>query len=732
MNANEILSALIKKPSGSSFPTSSLLGTQLTTSANQKVVSLSNGSKRTLRLKSENSIKNRRKRISNHTEADLNIGNLIYQLDLDQRAKEERQNQEQSNMNELMLAMDKELDSGNILWTEKYRPKKFIDLIGNERINSLILSWLNEWDFCTNQLGKKRKFNSEDEDQPNADPLKRPFKKFLLIHGPPGIGKTTIAHAICNQLGYSIHEINSSDERSGDIVKQKMINTLSGNDLKGKRGCLILDEADGASGKEGGILKFLINLSFKDKKGIEKYQQKGESKDLIKRPVILICNDVYSTSLDQIKPFCEIVTFKKPNKLDIKKRLIKICQLESQEVSSELLDDLIESMDGDLRNCINFLQFNSNASNIKNNLKDSQNSWYKILRDIFNRRLKVSKATQYSRVVESLDNIGDKLDRVVNGCFNGILQVENINLKNYCVCNEWMEFYDEIHHRGHLYEGMNKYESLVPLKVFQMLNEVGDGRDIDFKSKSEYEFKMAFLKVVEDVRYRNLNTSVSNLITYELGLLLKIVLQKTRQPRKLKHSADLVRDMGVMIESVKSNERFSREYTYRFRPDISLAAHASLDSCSKEMEILRDRLRDDWLNDKRQRDLDRERTKEAGSTQGRGASPGHDAAGATDQDDVRASRQPGEPKRKLTTVDFFRRQYGQFADADKDMRGAGISCSESTPARTTPPPEPALASASASPAARARFRIWVKYHEGFSNAVRKETSWRALFAPDTT
>ncbi|NOY21857.1 AAA family ATPase, partial [Shigella flexneri] len=53
----------------------------------------------------------------------------------------------------------------------------------------------------------------------NIDPLKRPRKKVLLIHGPPGIGKTTIAQCVCKQLGYEMHEINSSDERSGPAVK---------------------------------------------------------------------------------------------------------------------------------------------------------------------------------------------------------------------------------------------------------------------------------------------------------------------------------------------------------------------------------------------------------------------------------------------------------------------------------------------------------------------------------
>ena len=67
----------------------------------------------------------------------------------------------------------------------------------------------------------------------SRNPLKKPFKSFLnkgeipnmLLAGPPGIGKTTVAKALCNQLGVDVYVINGSDEgRFLDTVRNNAKN----------------------------------------------------------------------------------------------------------------------------------------------------------------------------------------------------------------------------------------------------------------------------------------------------------------------------------------------------------------------------------------------------------------------------------------------------------------------------------------------------------------------------
>lgn len=220
-----------------------------------------------------------------------------------------------------------------LLWSEKYRAKRFTDLVGDERTHRQVLRWFKCWDKTVFPSAAKaapaRKKDDDDEG--------REMRKILLIHGPPGLGKTTLAHVAAKQAGYEVVEVNASDERSAGVVEGRVRDILSNEGVKsmgiksggstsvalGKPVCLVVDEIDGVTGGgasgEGGFVKALIDLVLADQKanniaaGVTR-KRKGRKGDLfrLQRPIVAICNDLYAPALKALRPLAEIVHMRKP------------------------------------------------------------------------------------------------------------------------------------------------------------------------------------------------------------------------------------------------------------------------------------------------------------------------------------------------------------------------------------------------------------------------------------
>ena len=215
-------------------------------------------------------------------------------------------------------------------WTERYRPTTLSEVRGNNKARDALQEWAEGWD---------------DHREP------------VVVHGAPGVGKTSAAHALANDMGWEVVELNASDQRTADDIERFAGRASRNATLAGSAGGS--GASSGSGGGDGSDGRQLIVLDEAD--NIHHQYDRGGKRAVTRllkdagQPIVLIANEYYDMS-NGLRNAAREIEFRDVSARSIVPVLRDVLRKEGIEFDEPALERIADDNDGDLRAAIKDLQ----------------------------------------------------------------------------------------------------------------------------------------------------------------------------------------------------------------------------------------------------------------------------------------------------------------------------------------------------------------------------------------
>ncbi|XP_001087813.3 chromosome transmission fidelity protein 18 homolog isoform X2 [Macaca mulatta] len=694
------------------------------------------------------------------------------------------------------------------LWVDEFAPRHYTELLSDDFTNRCLLKWLKLWDLVV--FGHERpsrkprpsveparvskeatapgKWKSHEQVleemlEAGLDPSQRPRQKVALLCGPPGLGKTTLAHVIARHAGYSVVEMNASDDRSPEAFRTRIEAATQMESVLGAGGkpnCLVIDEIDGAP-----VAAINVLLSILNRKGPQEAEPQGPAVPsgggrrrraegaLLMRPIICICNDQFAPSLRQLKQQALLLHFPPTLPSRLVQRLQEVSLRQGMRTDPGVLAALCEKTDNDIRACINTLQFlysrgqrelsvrDVQATRV--GLKDQRRGLFSVWQEVFQlpraQRRRVgqdptlpadtlllgdgdagsltSASQRFYRVLHAAASAGEH-EKVVQGLFDNFLRLRlrDSSLGAVCAALDWLAFDDLLAGAAHHSQSFQllRYPPFLPV-AFHVLFASSHTPRITFpSSQQEAQNRMSQMRNLIQTLVSGIAPAARSRATPQallldaLCLLLDILAPKLRpvstqlySTREKQQLASLVGTMLAYSLTYHQERTPDGQYIYRLEPNVEELCRFPELPARKPLTYQAKQLI------AREIEVEKMRRAEAlaqaeNSPQVDGSSPGLEGllGGSGEKGVCRPA-----PRNHEQRLEHIMRRAVREEQPERDFFGRVVV--RSTAARSagdTAPEQDSVERRMGT--AVGRSEVWFRFNEGVSNAVRRSLYIRDL------
>ena len=385
-----------------------------------------------------------------------------------------------------------------LMWSEKYRPQIISDMVGNEEARAAIIEWFVKW--------------------------KKGTKPLLLV-GPPGIGKTTIAYLVAKQFGYDMIGLNASDVRSKSRINEILMPVLGNVSVLGTP-MIFVDEVDGIHGRgDYGGASALV--------------------DILKEPtvpIVLAANNDTSDKMKSIKKVVKIIYFKKIPPRLLRVYLENILKKQSAKLSPGALIKVIDKSKGDIRSMINLTQSLETGFNPQTeqsfesvNVEDGVNAFFKA------NSVEEARSVLYSMRIDPREKINAFYSSIVTS------ELDSASLAKYL---EIISTADVLF--GRIMKTQNwrllRYLNDTLIKLYQNDDRIRYSQyNLSWPLLNRIRWDGAKIKSLSNIMARKLHLSSSSFVTLCLPFILFCIKNKTLELELEETFGDIIeKEIGLI------------------------------------------------------------------------------------------------------------------------------------------------------------------------------------------